>query len=231
VNVKDNKFYEKKEIFNNYITSFNMKESSNVDKHINYLLPEFKSKIGELGKKRTEKMNVKKLNKDMINDNKELEKYVEEVNIRKYNNNSMKDMFLKKFYIYKTKENNQNLIKNKLLFSDIQNIIKFRKFNKLIIDQDQENLDKKRILKFKNIKEWLKRKDKFNYIKLKNKDEDDLKDNFNNSKRIWDKLDYSLLSILSNILILSAKSKSHLDFLSLNSIYMKSKNIYMYSDI
>jgi hypothetical protein len=231
VNVKDNKFYEKKEISNNYIRLFNMKESSNVDKQINYLLPKFKSKVGELGIKRIEKINVKKLDKDMINDNKELEKYVEEVNIRKYNNNSMKDMFLKKFYIYKTKESNQNLIKNKLLFTDIQNINKFRKFNKLIIDQDQEILDKKRILKFKNIKQWLKRKDMFNYIKLKNIDENDLKDSFKNSKKIWDKLDYSLLSILSNILILSAKSKSHLDFLSLNSIYKKSKNIYICSDI
>ena len=68
-------------------------------------------------------------------------------------------------------------------------------------------------------------------INLVNKIELNKKMQIKNTKKVWDKLEYSLLSILSKYLSVSRKDKFQSNYMSLDSIYNRAKDMLIFSNI
>jgi len=68
-------------------------------------------------------------------------------------------------------------------------------------------------------------------INLVNKIEFNKKMQIKNTKKVWDKLEYSLLSILSKYLSVSGKDKFQANYMSLDSIYNRAKEMLIFSNI
>ena len=173
---------------------------------------------------------------------------------RKKNNKEKKIIKIKNFW-------KLILLKGYVLSYNNNYIIKLEKYLskyklKGMLNNRKKNLDF--LLFCLNRKEWINKQDKLrkNYL-LKNKNNDiyyvkrkkrrfqnfvknsenissnRIKNiyNSNNTKKVWDKLEYSLLLILNKYLSINGRNHFQPQYLSLYSIYNKSKDILLFSNI
>lgn len=241
----DNNNYKKKEIVNKYIKNnsyfYNEKgekqylnSSLNINKNLLNL-----NKGIDLTNNKKEKINTNYLintsnKKDKVRKSLynlfftyKIYKKENKLNIEFHNNERIKLRFKTK----NEKENNLNSFlykewlkkQNKLRLYCIKyykhNTISFIKYKKRKIKNNLNNVV--------DINQKTKNIDILYLNNLKNHE------NSKNMKKVWDKLDYSLLSILNKYLLISKKDEFQFQYpyISLHSIYNKSKDILLFSNI
>jgi hypothetical protein len=194
----------------------------------------------ELLKKREMEMQSLKFNETLLDKN----EYINIINMFPYEHNKkiiFNKLFLK-FYILNTKNlvkdfsNKDNKIKIiNFLESKINeesNIVNFTNMNNNIINPllskkiyNQNN--KKDILNIINNKyTFISSYNNFNLLNNKK-----IKEKLFYSKLIWDKLDFSIISLLSSLFMLDNISIFNISRLSFNSLYENSKNCLIYNNI
>jgi len=222
------------------------KKKNEVRKSLYYLF--FFSKINDSINNKKDKLNINsarnlKLKKEEMN-NKIDNRYTKNIKILKYlklallkgykiNYYSKYSMKLNKnLLIYKIKRIlNDNLDSYKKEWLNKQNklrlyYIKYHKNNILLFIKHKKRKIKKDIKNIENINNNI----------IKNLDIISLNhlnsiQNNKNIKKVWDKLEYSLLSILNKYLFINKKNQFQSQYISLYSIYNKSKDMLLFSNI
>ena len=251
-------FKEKNRVYDKNILLQNQEEQENILFGISsniYTIKLNKNKIKELKIKKEEvlqkrsrsiirmKKMIEKINKLPYIPWFKLRNYMYKVDVSNYIKNKQEILISKNYQL--TRELNK-----KKKFFDYSFFI-FNKKKSLII---QEKLRKKYILNYINKVEYLEipKKKKFhksmkninniipnntllsnynNYKLKKNRNIIDRNSNSKNTKKIWDKLDYSLLSLISKYTLFYQKDKSLYNYISLDFIYNKGKEMLIFSNI
>jgi len=196
----------------------------------------------KLSKNKRRKLRIKqdKENEKFINRNKNIDnivKYIDEIklivrNVRNKQNIVSNNIKFNVNINRKLKHNKKtrSLKKSSYYISKIKWLRKQEIMRKNYALDCIKNMNVPVIQKKKKFQKRVK-KNEIQNTNLVNKIELNKKTQIKNTKKVWDKLEYSILSILSKYLSVNGKDKFQSNYISLDSIYNRAKDMLIFSNI